>query len=124
MTLASGYIWSMPIVFDLSQEELERLGIKPGGALVLTYQQQPLAVLEVQEIYSYDKTFLARLLLPGDYLDMDEATGGSSSILAMTPRAAHGACLPSRISRYSRDGIDLTPSLCHWTLAHRRRTEG
>jgi sulfate adenylyltransferase len=64
MTLANGYIWSMPIVFDLSQEELERLGIKPGGALLLTYQQQPLAVLEVQEIYSYDKTFLARLLLP------------------------------------------------------------
>ena len=31
MTLASGYIWSMPIVFDLSQAELERLGVKPRG---------------------------------------------------------------------------------------------
>ena len=60
MTLASGYIWSMPIVFDLSQTELERLGIKPGDALLLTYQQQPLAVLEVEEIYPYDKAFLAR----------------------------------------------------------------
>ncbi len=47
MTLVSGYIWSMPIVFDLSQAELERLGVKPGEALLLTYQQQPLAVLEV-----------------------------------------------------------------------------
>src|SRR5712691_10483675 len=55
MTLASGYIWSMPIVFDLSQAELERLGIKPGDALLLTYQQQALAVLEVEEIYPYDK---------------------------------------------------------------------
>ena len=50
MTLVSGYIWSMPIVFDLSQAELERLGVKPGEALLLTYQQQPLAVLEVEAI--------------------------------------------------------------------------
>lgn len=60
MTLASGYIWSMPIVFDLSQAELERLAVKPGDAVLLTYQQQPLAVLEVEEIYTYDKEFLAR----------------------------------------------------------------
>jgi sulfate adenylyltransferase len=59
MTLVSGYIWSMPIVFDLSQTELERLGVKPGEALVLTYQQQPLAVLEVEEIYTYDTALLA-----------------------------------------------------------------
>ena len=55
MTLASGYIWSMPIVFDLSQETLDRLGVKPGDALLLTYQQQPLAVLEVAEVYTYDR---------------------------------------------------------------------
>ena len=60
MTLVSGYIWSMPIVFDLSQAELERLGVKPGEALLLTYQQQPLAVLEVEEIYTYDTALLAR----------------------------------------------------------------
>jgi sulfate adenylyltransferase len=60
MTLASGYIWSMPIVFDLSQETLDRLGVKPGDTLLLTYQQQPLAVLEVTEIYTYDRELLAR----------------------------------------------------------------
>jgi sulfate adenylyltransferase len=60
MTLASGYIWSIPIVFDLSQKVLDRLGVKPGDALLLTYQQQPLAVLEVEEIYSYDREFLAQ----------------------------------------------------------------
>ena len=52
MTLASGYIWSMPIVFDLSQAELDQLRVKPGDALLLTYQEQPMAVLEVTEIYS------------------------------------------------------------------------
>ena len=59
MTLASGYIWSMPIVLDLSQDAMDRLGVKPGDALLLTYQEQPLAVLEVSEIYAYDKEFLA-----------------------------------------------------------------
>ena len=62
MTLASGYIWSMPIVFDLSQETLDRLGVKPGDTLLLTYQQQPLAVLEVTEIYTYDRV-LARQIM-------------------------------------------------------------
>jgi sulfate adenylyltransferase len=60
MTLASGYIWSIPIVFDLSQAELDRLGVQPGDALVLTYQGQPLAVLDLEEIYSYDKELMAQ----------------------------------------------------------------
>ena len=60
MTLASGYIWSIPIVFDLSQAALDRLGVKPGDALLLTYRQQPVAVLEIEEIYPYDREFLAR----------------------------------------------------------------
>ena len=59
MTLVSGYIWSIPIVFDLSQAELDRLGVKPGEALLLTYQQQPLAVLRWRKIYTYDRAFLA-----------------------------------------------------------------
>jgi sulfate adenylyltransferase len=60
MTLASGYIWSIPIVFDLPQAELDRLGVQPGDALVLTYQGQPLAVLDLEEIYSYDKELMAQ----------------------------------------------------------------
>jgi sulfate adenylyltransferase len=33
MTLASGYVWSTPILFDLSSSDLARLGTKPGGKL-------------------------------------------------------------------------------------------
>jgi sulfate adenylyltransferase len=36
------------------------LGVKSGDTLLLTYQGQPLATLEVEEIYSYDKEFLAK----------------------------------------------------------------
>jgi len=60
MTLASGYVWSIPIVFDISQEELHSLGTRPGDSLLLTYQGEPLAVLDVGEIFTLDKEFLAR----------------------------------------------------------------
>lgn len=59
MILTSGYVWSIPIVFDLSEAEVDRLGVQPGDSLVLTYQGQPLAVLDLEEIYSYDKEFMA-----------------------------------------------------------------
>jgi sulfate adenylyltransferase len=37
-----------------------RLGVGPGDSLLLTYQDQPLAVLDVEEIFPYDMEFLAR----------------------------------------------------------------
>jgi sulfate adenylyltransferase len=86
MTLASGYIWSIPIVFDLSQADLERLGVKPGDALLLTYQEQPLAVLEVAEIYAYDKEFLARQV----YGTADHAHPGVARTLAYQDRFLAG----------------------------------
>ena len=60
MTLASGYIWSIPIVLDADPDELSGLGVRSGDSLLLTHQGHPLAVMEIEEIYSYDKEFLAR----------------------------------------------------------------
>ena len=60
MTLASGYVWSVPIVFDIAQEELSRMGVKAGDSILLVYQDQPLAVLDVEATFTYDKEFLAR----------------------------------------------------------------
>ncbi len=91
MTLASGYVWSIPIVFDLSEEELLRLGVKAGDSLLLTYQNQPLARMDIEEIYSYDKEFLARQVfgttdeaLPGvlrTYAYQDRFVGGPITLL-------------------------------------------
>jgi sulfate adenylyltransferase len=86
MTLASGYVWSMPIVFDLSQADLDRLGVKPGEALLLTYQEQPLAVLEVEEIYAYDREFLAQQI----YATTDQAHPGVARTLAYQDRFLAG----------------------------------
>ena len=60
MSLANGYVWSIPIVCDVSSEELDGLGVGPGDSLLLTSRDRPLAVLEVQEIYAYDKDRLAQ----------------------------------------------------------------
>src|SRR4051812_24273920 len=59
MCLASGYVWSVPILFDLSAEQIAEHGISEGQTIVLTYQGNPLATLDVEEIYSYDKAFLS-----------------------------------------------------------------
>ena len=56
----SRYVWSIPIVFDISQEDVARLGVGRGDSVLLTYQDQPLAVLDVEEIFPYDMEFLAR----------------------------------------------------------------
>jgi len=60
MRLASGYVWSVPLLFDLPAEQLADLGVKEGDRLLLTYQDQPLAVLDVEQVYGYDKEFLAQ----------------------------------------------------------------
>jgi len=60
MTLANGCVWSIPIVFDVSNAEIHEAGVKTGDVLLLTYQGNPLATLEVEEIYSYDKEVMAR----------------------------------------------------------------
>ena len=60
MRLANGYVWSIPIVLDLSAAEVAHWELGPGKRALLTYQGQPLATLEVEEVYSYDKEALAR----------------------------------------------------------------
>ena len=72
MTLADGYVWSIPMVLDVSEEELSSLGVREGASVLLTHQDQPLAVLEVEEIFSYDKEFLAQHV----YGTTDEAHPG------------------------------------------------
>ena len=60
MRLASGYVWSIPIVFDMSLNEIKEMSLREGDTLLLTHQEQPLATLEIEEIYPYDKEEVAR----------------------------------------------------------------
>jgi len=55
MRLTNGAVWSIPILFDLSEGEVSDNGIKEGDSLLLTYDENPMAIFEVEEIYDYDK---------------------------------------------------------------------
>lgn len=61
-------VWSIPIVFDMSNEEIAQYGVKPGASIVLTYTGNPMAIFEIEEVYEYDKKSLAK-----DVYGTDEA---------------------------------------------------
>ena len=63
MTLADGTVWSIPIVFDIDSKEIEEKGIKVGDTILLTYTGNPLAILDVEEIYEYDKDKISQAVL-------------------------------------------------------------
>ncbi|MFH1090893.1 MAG: sulfate adenylyltransferase [Pseudomonadota bacterium] len=55
MRLVNGLVWSIPILFDLSADEIAKYGIKAGGSVLLTYGGNPMAIFEVTEVFEYDK---------------------------------------------------------------------
>lgn len=60
MRLTDGTVWSIPIVFDISDKELSDYGIKEGDSIVLSYKDAPIAIFEVEEIFSYNKQEMAK----------------------------------------------------------------
>ncbi|PIP08391.1 MAG: sulfate adenylyltransferase, partial [Syntrophobacterales bacterium CG23_combo_of_CG06-09_8_20_14_all_48_27] len=54
MRLTDGTVWSIPIIFDMGDQEIADYGVKEGDTVLLTYQDNPLAILEVEEIWGYD----------------------------------------------------------------------
>jgi sulfate adenylyltransferase len=60
MRLADGKtVWSIPIVFDISDDELKKSGIKQYDEVILTYDGNPLAIFDVAEIFTFDKKEMA-----------------------------------------------------------------
>ena len=59
MTLADGTLWSIPIVYDISDADIAKFGIKEGEPVLLTYNGSPLAIFEVEEIFTYPKDEIA-----------------------------------------------------------------
>jgi sulfate adenylyltransferase len=66
MTLASGPVWSIPILFDMSESEIAEHGIKEGSPVVLTYDGNPMAIFEVEEIFTYDKKKMCKAVYGTD----------------------------------------------------------
>ncbi|MCE2501290.1 MAG: sulfate adenylyltransferase [Dehalococcoidia bacterium] len=78
MRLTSGYVWPIPIVLDVPEAELRQAGVGVGDTVLLTHQGNPLATLEVSEIFAADLTELARHV----YTTTDPAHPGVQRTLA------------------------------------------
>lgn len=63
MTLANGTLWPMPVVLDIARNEISEKGIEVGDSVLLVYQDRPLAILEVEQIFDYDTTKMAQAVL-------------------------------------------------------------
>ena len=63
MTLANGILWPIPILFDISGKKIKEKNIKKGDSILLTYQEHPLAILEIEDIFSYNIEDLKRAVL-------------------------------------------------------------
>ncbi|OPX20059.1 MAG: sulfate adenylyltransferase [Desulfobacca sp. 4484_104] len=60
MELADGTVWSIPIVYDISDQEIADYKIQQGDKILLTYDGNPLAIFDIEEIYTYDKEGMAQ----------------------------------------------------------------
>lgn len=58
--LADGTLFSMPITLDVSQEQIDELGLKAGARVTLRdfRDDRNLAIITIDDIYKPDKYFL------------------------------------------------------------------
>ncbi len=93
MGLPNGTVWSMPVTLAVSTED--SAAVKEGGQVALTMEEEPLAVLTVEEKYTYDRAREARLVYrtedpshPGVaalYSQGDVLLGGPVAALRLPP---------------------------------------
>ena len=62
MKLLDGTLWPIPILLDIDQETIEKNDLSIGEEVILTYQNQPLALMKIEEIYQYDKSIIAHYI--------------------------------------------------------------
>ena len=63
MILSDNTLWPIPIIFDITNDEIKEKGIKEKDTILLTYQNRNLAILEIEEIFSYNKLDLEQAVL-------------------------------------------------------------
>lgn len=63
MTLRDDTLWPIPIVLDVKDEQIQAKKIKEGDTILLTYSDSALAILEVEQIFRFDKMKMAKAVL-------------------------------------------------------------
>ncbi|KAI9866061.1 MAG: Sulfate adenylyltransferase, partial [Pleopsidium flavum] len=66
--LANGNLFSMPICLDMSKQQIEELGVKPGARITLRdpRDDRNLAIITVDDVYKPDKQIEAKEVFGGD----------------------------------------------------------
>jgi sulfate adenylyltransferase len=54
--LLSEWVFPYPLVFDISEQDLDKLGVKEGDSLLLRVKGKPFAILDIDEIWKIDNT--------------------------------------------------------------------
>lgn len=67
--LPDGHVWPLPIICDVSEETYAALDAEIGQKLLLEYHNVPFAILELEDIYSYDKNYMAKQIYDADNVD-------------------------------------------------------
>ena len=67
--LTSGYVWSLPVVCDIPEKAMTQLNPKIGSSILLEYHNIPFAVLDVEDIYTFDKDYMAVSLYEKENVD-------------------------------------------------------
>ena len=63
MQLLDGTLWPIPILLDMDKDIIDKNNLKIGDQVILSYQDQPLALLDIEETYQYDKLKIAQAVL-------------------------------------------------------------
>ncbi len=66
MKLTGGAVWSIPILFDLSDDEIAGYGVKAGASVLLTFDGNPMALFEIDEVFTYDKKAMCKAVYGTD----------------------------------------------------------
>ena len=81
---AQDVAWTIPIVLDLADDQLP--GVAPGSTVALVHDGRPIAVLEVKDLYGYDKDRFVTTVFGTD----DPSHPGVAKVQAMGDRLLGG----------------------------------
>lgn len=84
MRLATGLVWSLPIVLSATDEEVA--AIEVGGRAAVVYEDEPVAIVDVAEVFDYDPRHEALKTYTTD----DRAHPGVDYIYSQAPHYVGG----------------------------------
>jgi sulfate adenylyltransferase len=114
MRLANGLAWSLPITLSATAEEVRSLG--PSSRAAITHEGKPVALIDVDEVFSYDARREAELT----YRTADDGHPGVSYLLSQAPNYVGGeVTVLKNVFAHEFSSYRLTPLQLRTKIAQR-----